>query len=150
MKIFPLTLIPHDTKIDFMRMRWVTLTLGALVFALAMGAIATKGFNFALDFTGGTAVTLRFEQPPNVDEVRGRLAGAGYGNAQVQTFGSGSDLLVRLRAEQEQLTTDQGAQLYCRRSTAPATACRCWTASRSARRFRRNSPRRRRWRRCSC
>jgi preprotein translocase subunit SecF len=111
MKIFPLTLIPHDTKIDFMRMRWVTLALGALVFALAMGAIATKGFNFALDFTGGTAVTLRFEQPPNVDEVRERLAGAGYGNAQVQTFGSGSDLLVRLRAEQEQLTTDQGAQL---------------------------------------
>jgi preprotein translocase subunit SecF len=111
MKIFPLTLIPHDTKIDFMRMRWVTLALGALVFALAMGAIATKGFNFALDFTGGTAVTLRFEQPPNVDEVRERLAGAGYGSAQVQTFGSGSDLLVRLRAEQEQLTTDQGAQL---------------------------------------
>jgi preprotein translocase subunit SecF len=111
MKIFPLTLIPSNTNIDFMRMRWVTLALGALVFALAMGAIATKGFNFALDFTGGTAVTLRFEQPPNVDEVRERLAGAGYANAQVQTFGSGSDLLVRLRAEQEQLTTDQGAQL---------------------------------------
>ncbi|MFP5374256.1 MAG: protein translocase subunit SecF [Gammaproteobacteria bacterium] len=111
MKIFPLTLIPHDTDIDFMRMRWITLALGALVFALAMGAIATKGFNFALDFTGGTAVTLRFEQPPNVDEVRERLAGAGYANAQVQTFGSGSDLLVRLRAEQEQLTTDQGEQL---------------------------------------
>jgi preprotein translocase subunit SecF len=111
MKIFPLTLIPSNTNIDFMRMRWVTLTLGALVFALAMGAIATKGFNFALDFTGGTAVTLRFEQPPNVDEVRERLAGGGYANAQVQTFGSGSDLLVRLRAEEEQLTTDQGAQL---------------------------------------
>jgi preprotein translocase subunit SecF len=111
MKIFPLTLIPHDTNIDFMRMRWVTMALGALVFLLAMGAIATKGFNFALDFTGGTAVTLRFQQPPNVDEVRERLAGAGYGNAQVQTFGSGSDLLVRLRAEQEQLTTDEGAQL---------------------------------------
>lgn len=111
MKIFPLTLIPHDTKIDFMRMRWVTLALGALVFALAMGAIVAKGFNFALDFTGGTAVTLRFEQPANVDEVRQRLAGAGYPSAQVQTFGSGSDLLVRLRAEQEQLTVDEGAQL---------------------------------------
>jgi len=111
MKIFPLTLIPHDTSIDFMRMRWVTMALGALVFALAMGAIATKGFNFALDFTGGTAVTLRFEQPPDVDQVRERLAGAGYPSAQVQTFGSGSDLLVRLRAEQEQLTTDEGAKL---------------------------------------
>lgn len=111
MKIFPLTLIPHDTNIDFMRMRWVTLTLGALVFVLAMGAIVAKGFNFALDFTGGTAVTLRFEQPPNVDGVRQRLADAGFASAQVQTFGSGSDLLVRLRAEQEQLTVDEGAQL---------------------------------------
>jgi preprotein translocase subunit SecF len=111
MKIFPLNLIPHDTNIDFMRLRWVTLTLGALVFALAMGAIVTKGFNFALDFTGGTAVTLRFEQPPNVDEVRQRLSDGGFASAQVQTFGSGSDLLVRLRAEQEQLTVDQGAQL---------------------------------------
>ena len=30
MKIFPLTLIPNDTRIDFMRMRWVSLAIAAL------------------------------------------------------------------------------------------------------------------------
>lgn len=111
MKIFPLTLIPSDTKIDFMRMRWVTLTIGLVVFLGAIGMIGLKGFNFALDFTGGTAVTVRFDSAPDVDQVRQRLADAGHANAQVQTFGSGEDLLVRLRAEEEQLTVDQNTAL---------------------------------------
>ena len=111
MSIFPLTLIPAEPKIDFMRMRWITLGVALVVFIGAIAAIGLKGFNFALDFTGGTAVTLRFDQAPDVDEVRAQLADAGHGNAQVQTFGSGADLLVRLRAEEEQLTVDQNTQL---------------------------------------
>lgn len=111
MKIFPLTLIPSDTNIDFMRMRWVTLTLALLVFATAVGAVAVKGFDFALDFTGGTAITLRFQQPADVDAVRARMAEIGHENAQVQTFGSGTDLLVRMRAEEEQDTVDDSARL---------------------------------------
>jgi len=111
MAFFPLTLIPAEPKIDFMRMRWVTMGAALLMFIVSIAAIGIQGFNFALDFTGGTSVTLRFEQPPDVDEVRAQLAGAGHANAQVQTFGSGADLLVRLRAEEEQLTVDQNSQL---------------------------------------
>lgn len=111
MKIFPLSLLPARPNIDFMRTRWVMMILGLVVALASIGAIAVQGFNFALDFTGGTSVTLRFEQPPNVDEVRDRLAASGHENAQVQTFGSGADLLVRLRAEEEQLTVDQNAEL---------------------------------------
>ncbi|WP_407351982.1 protein translocase subunit SecF [Luteimonas sp. R10] len=111
MKIFPLTLIPTNTNIDFMRMRWVALTLALLVFATAIGAVAVKGFNFALDFTGGTAITLRFQQPADVDAVRARMAEIGHENAQVQTFGSGTDLLVRMRAEEGQDTVDEAARL---------------------------------------
>ncbi|MEZ0472135.1 protein translocase subunit SecF [Luteimonas salinilitoris] len=111
MKIFPLMLIPSDTNFDFMRIRWVTLVLGLLVFATAAGAVAVKGFNFALDFTGGTAITLRFQQPADVDAVRARMAEIGHENAQVQTFGSGTDLLVRMRAEEEQNTVDEAERL---------------------------------------
>ncbi|MGO1540762.1 MAG: protein translocase subunit SecF [Luteimonas sp.] len=111
MKIFPLTLLPAQPNIDFMRIRWVTMIVGLVVFIASVGAIATQGFNLALDFTGGTSVTLRFAQPPDVDEVRETLAAGGQENAQVQTFGSGADLLVRLRAEEEQLTVDQNAEL---------------------------------------
>ena len=98
MKIFPLTLVPANTRIDFMRFRHVFITIAALAFFGAFAVIGVKGFNFALDFTGGTAVNVRFAQPVSVDEVRERLQAAEIQNAQVQTFGSGNDLLIRVRA----------------------------------------------------
>ena len=97
MKIFPLHLIPNDTKIDFMRLRGVSLLLALVLALAAIAAIAVKGFNYALDFTGGVGVELHFDQPPGVDAVRERLTAAGFENAQVQTYGTGSDLLVRLQ-----------------------------------------------------
>ncbi|TAK37926.1 MAG: protein translocase subunit SecF [Lysobacteraceae bacterium] len=90
---------PHDSKFDFMRLRWVSTGLSILLLVVAFGAMATKGFNFALDFTGGVGVELRYQQAPDVDDVRESLAKAGYENAVVQTFGSGDDLLVRLQAD---------------------------------------------------
>ncbi|AOH36529.1 protein translocase subunit SecF [Luteimonas sp. JM171] len=122
MALFPLNLIPAKPNIDFMRMRWVTMGAGLLLLVASVAAIGIQGFNFALDFTGGTSVTLRFQQPPDVDDVRERLAQAGHGNAQVQTFGSGADLLVRLRAEEEQLTVDQNSQLVEEVVAAVSTA----------------------------
>ena len=106
MKIFPLTLIPNDTRIDFMRMRWVSLAIAALLFAASIGTIVLNGFNYALDFTGGTVVEVRFDRPASIDAVRERLADAGYEGAQVQSFGSGTDLLVRLQPRDGQTTTD--------------------------------------------
>jgi len=97
MKLFPLHLVPNDTNINFMRLRWISLGVAVLLAVGAIAAIAINGFNYALDFTGGTVVELRFQKPAEVDGVRERLAAAGYESAQVQTFGSGSDLLVRLQ-----------------------------------------------------
>src|SRR3546814_20786816 len=45
---------------------------------------------------------MHFDRPANVDHVREQLATAGYDGAQVQTYGSGSDLLVRLQTDQGQ------------------------------------------------
>ncbi|KAB8318189.1 protein translocase subunit SecF [Tolypothrix campylonemoides VB511288] len=98
----PFSLFPNDSKFDFMRLRWVSLTIALLLLVAAIGAIAFKGFNFALDFTGGMGVELRFERPAEVDAVRERLRAAGYESAQVQTLGTGTDLLVRLQPKQGQ------------------------------------------------
>jgi len=99
MTIFPLTLIPSNTKFDFMRLRHQCMVVAVLTLLGALAVMGVKGFNFALDFTGGTAVNVRFDKPTDVDGVRERLAAAGIENAQVQTFGSGADLLIRVRSE---------------------------------------------------
>ncbi|HET8819419.1 MAG TPA: protein translocase subunit SecF [Xanthomonadaceae bacterium] len=96
----PLNLFPYDSAIPFMRMRWGALVLAAILVLTAIAAMATRGFNFALDFTGGTVTELRFEQPVDVDDIRSRLESAGYDSPQVQTLGSGNDLLVRLQPKQ--------------------------------------------------
>lgn len=93
----PFNVFPYDSKFDFMKLRWISLAIALVLMVVAIGAMVGKGFNFALDFTGGTVTELRFEQPVQVDEVRARLRDAGYENAQVQTFGSGNDLLIRLQ-----------------------------------------------------
>ncbi|NLA67460.1 MAG: protein translocase subunit SecF [Gammaproteobacteria bacterium] len=110
MSIFPLRLIPATPNLDFMRLRWVSVAAFVLLTIVSIAAIAGKGFNYALDFTGGTVVELRFEQPADVDGVRDRLEAAGYPGAQVQTFGSGSDLLVRLQPRDGETTADANAR----------------------------------------
>ncbi len=98
MKLFPLHLIPNDTNINFMRLRWVSLAIATALALVAVWAIAFKGFNFALDFTGGTLVELHFDKPIDIDPVRERIEKAGYTSAQVQSYGSSSDLLIRLQS----------------------------------------------------
>src|SRR5688500_4347709 len=93
----PFNVFPYDSNINFMRLRWVSLVVAAAIMFIGIGAMFTNGFNYALDFTGGTSVELRFAQPVQVDAVRSRLATAGYESAQVQTLGTGTDLLVRLQ-----------------------------------------------------
>jgi len=121
MKIFPLTLIPANTRIDFMRLRHVWIALFVLLFVGSLAVVGLKGFNFALDFTGGTAVNVRFEQPVSVDDVRERLDSAGIANAQVQTFGSGNDLLIRVRGAEDQKNVDGNAELAANVLSAAST-----------------------------
>ena len=98
----PFNVFPYDSNIDFMRLRLVSLGVAFLLMVVALGAIGFKGFNFALDFTGGVGVELRYAKTPDVDAVRARLEANGFPGAQVQAFGSGNDLLVRLQTEGKQ------------------------------------------------
>lgn len=100
----PFNLFPYDSAFDFMRLRMISLVVAALIMFVAIGGMIFKGFNFALDFTGGVGIELAYDKPVDVDGVRERLQKAGFGNAQVQTFGSGNDLLIRLRDDQGRAT----------------------------------------------
>ena len=98
----PFNVFPYDSNIDFMRMRWVSLSVAFLLMVVALGAMGARGFNFSLDFTGGVGVELRYAKAPDVDKVRQQLDAADFTGAQVQNFGAGNDLLVRLQVDGKQ------------------------------------------------
>jgi preprotein translocase subunit SecF len=101
-------LFPHDSNYNFMRARHVSLALALLIMLAAFGAMAVKGFNYALDFTGGTVAELRFDHPVKAEDVRQRLQSHGFESPVVQTFGSGSDIVVRLKPANGARTANSG------------------------------------------
>ena len=92
-----LHLIPYDTNYNVMRLRAISMVIAFGVMLAGIVMMPIRGFNFALDFTGGTVAELKFEQAPDLEQVRGKLEAGGYENAIVQTFGSESDVVVRLQ-----------------------------------------------------
>ena len=90
-------LFPSNSNFNFMKVRMVSLAIAFLIMVVAFGAMGIKGFNYALDFTGGTVAELRFEKPIDAEQLRGRLQQAGFESPVVQTFGTGGDIVVRLK-----------------------------------------------------
>src|SRR4249919_2427804 len=80
-----------------MRARMVSLGLALLIMVAAFAAMGINGFNYALDFTGGTVAELRFQKPVSAEVVRQRLQAGGFESPVVQTFGAGNEIVVRLK-----------------------------------------------------
>lgn len=84
--------------VPFMKFRKIAYIFSVIVTLFCIFTIATKGFNWGLDFTGGTVIETQFSQPADLAQVRSVFENNGYGNALIQTTGSQRDLMVRLPA----------------------------------------------------
>ena len=89
------------TSFDFMSKRRLAFTFSGfmvLVGIIALVQVARGTANLGIDFAGGTAVQLRFDQPVRIDEARKALEANGLGDAELQEFGQENKLLIRVKA----------------------------------------------------
>ena len=96
-------------RIPFIGISRVTLVVSALLMLLSIVLLVKPGLNFALDFTGGNVVELGFDEPADLQRIEALLDGAGYDGAQVQSFGSVRDVLIRLRPDHAAVGTEPEA-----------------------------------------
>lgn len=82
--------------IRFMRFRRGMAIFSAAVVLIGLVSLVTKGLNLGLDFTGGTSVELRFQEPAHQAQISSALAGAGIEDAVVQYLGDAHSVQVRL------------------------------------------------------
>ncbi len=91
--------------IPFMRYALIFNIISLLTFFAAVFFIATRGLNFSVEFTGGTLIEVSYKEAAEVQQVRETLEGAGL-KAEVQTFGSSRDVLIRMPIEKGQSSAD--------------------------------------------
>ena len=69
---------------------WFIISLIVIIPGLI--SMATRGFNFGIDFTGGTIMDLKFEQAVEISKVRDALKPFGLDNSTIQLSGESSDV----------------------------------------------------------
>jgi preprotein translocase subunit SecF len=67
-----------------------------LTFAAAVFFLVTRGLHFSIEFTGGTVIEVAYPQTAEIERTRHTIEQMGFGEVQVQNFGSSRDVMIRL------------------------------------------------------
>lgn len=105
-----------------MATRKVWYTLSAVLMIASVVSFFTRGLNLGIDFTGGVSAQVSFSRAANVDEVRSKLAAAGFHEPQVQNFGSSRDVVIRLPPDPSQTEASIRGKLETAVQSIDATA----------------------------
>ena len=79
-------------KFDLAGHRKIWFLISALIIIPGIICMFVRGFNFGIDFTGGTIIDLKFAQPGTIAEVRTSLAKYGLDGSTIQLSGAQSDV----------------------------------------------------------
>jgi len=86
--------------------------LSVVVLILSLGLIFTKGFNYGIDFAGGTLVQVKYEGKAPIDRVREAISkDTNYEGASVTYFGSDDEIVIRTKMSSKALGEDIGDKM---------------------------------------
>ena len=97
--------------IPFMRYARIFNVISVVTFLLAVVFLFTRGLHLSVEFTGGTVMEVAYSQPADLGQVRGTVAALGYGDVQVQNFGTARDVIIRLPVQQGKSSAQQSEQV---------------------------------------
>ena len=85
-------------NINFEFMKWHKSAVYVSIFLILLSifSIFAKGFNYGVDFKGGTIIEISFNNEAPIDEIRDFLNVNNYSKSSAQYFGSKNDILIRM------------------------------------------------------
>jgi preprotein translocase SecF subunit len=91
---------PHGTRLPFMRFKAICLWASIVAMVGSVVLIAALGFNFGVDFKGGSLIEVQSKSgPADLGTIRDKLGRLGLGDVQIQTFGAPTDVLIRVEQQ---------------------------------------------------
>jgi preprotein translocase subunit SecF len=88
------------TKIDFIGMKKISFIISGIIAIIGIIGIIQIGrgaANLGIDFSGGTAMQLKFTAPLTTEEARNGLAKNGVKDVELQEIRQGNKLLIKMR-----------------------------------------------------
>lgn len=86
----------NNTQFDFMGRYRLAVTISSVLIVVALLSIAIRGLNLGVDFTGGYTIEVGYEQAADLNAIRSALSTAELPDSQVQTFGTSTEVLIRM------------------------------------------------------
>jgi preprotein translocase subunit SecF len=98
-----------NTKIDFLGVRKIAIGISiALTLITIVSLIFHGGFNYSIDFVGGSLVQLKFDKPVKNDlhKIRSAVASLNYGTPEVKSIGAeaNNELQITIKKKDADLT----------------------------------------------
>jgi preprotein translocase subunit SecF len=91
-----LKFVPDNTNIGFLKVRNIAMGISFLMIIASIVLVATRGLNLGIDFVGGQAVTVEFDEGvPAIAELRSRVTAIGLGEPTIQQFGGSNSVSIR-------------------------------------------------------
>lgn len=92
----------HKTNIDFVGFRYKCFLISGTIIVAGLISLAIKGGpKLGVDFKGGTLIQVRFDQEVPIGDVRASMAKAGYNKAEIVTYGSAQEYIIKLEQVSE-------------------------------------------------
>ena len=98
--------------IPFMRHALVLNVISFITFALAVFFLVTRGLHLSIEFTGGTLVEVAYTQTADINRTRATVEAMGFGEVQVQNFGTSRDVLIRLPVRGDVKQTEVSGRVF--------------------------------------
>jgi preprotein translocase subunit SecF len=94
-----------------MRYSLILNAISFISFGVAVAFLLTRGLNLSVDFTGGTVIEISYPQAANLEQIREAIEQKGWGESQVQNFGTSRDVMIRLPLEKGATSGQQADRL---------------------------------------
>lgn len=106
-----LTILPYDLHLNFLKWRRLAFAVSGMLIVISLTSLATRGLNLSLDFTGGIIAEVVFEEAPDINLVRQSMLSIGLDDAQVQSYGASTDMLIRLMPHADRTNANLSATI---------------------------------------
>jgi len=87
----------------------IAIAISITLMLASYAILATKGFNYGIDFAGGTIVQVKYDKAAPIDTMREKLKGNKlFDNASITEFGSPNEVVIRMKTSTGSVSKDVG------------------------------------------